>query len=80
MEKQEIISSGLIEMYVIGATSSEENAQIEILRSQHSDINEEISNIEKAFELILMDYYLLSFRCEALRNESFDKSRKQGID
>ncbi len=37
-------------MYVTGATSSEENAQIEILRSQHFDINEEISNIEKAFE------------------------------
>ena len=50
MEKQEIISSGLLEMYVIGATSFEENAQIEILRSQHSDINEEISNIENAFE------------------------------
>ena len=50
MEKQEIISSGLLEMYVIGATSSEENAQIEIMRSQHSEINEEISNIEKAFE------------------------------
>ena len=51
MEKQEIISSGLLEMYVIGVTSSEENAQIEILRSKHSDINEEISNIEKSFEI-----------------------------
>jgi anti-sigma-K factor RskA len=50
VEKQEIISSGLLEMYVIGATSSEESAQIEQLRIQHADFNEEIINIEKAFE------------------------------
>ena len=50
MEKQEIISSGLLEMYVIGAASPEESAQVELLRSQHPDINEEISNIEEAFE------------------------------
>lgn len=50
MEKQEIISSGLLEMYVIGDTSAEESAQIELLRSQHSDINEELIKIENAFE------------------------------
>ena len=50
MEKQEIISSGLLEMYVIGAATSEESAQIEQLRNQDPDINEEIINIEKAFE------------------------------
>lgn len=50
MEKQEIISSGLLEMYVIGAASSEESAQIEQLRIQHPDIDEEIINIEKALE------------------------------
>ncbi len=50
MEKQEIISSGLLEMYVIGAASSEESAQVELLRSQYAEINEEIINIEKALE------------------------------
>ena len=37
-------------MYVIGATTSEESAQIELLRSQDADINEEILNIESALE------------------------------
>ena len=50
MEKQEIISSGLLEMYVIGATSTEETAQIEELRFNDAEINEEINNIEKAME------------------------------
>ena len=50
MEKQEIISSGLLEMYVMGATSPEETAQIEQLRSTDTDINEEILNIEKSLE------------------------------
>ena len=50
MEKQEIISSGLLELYVLGAASSEESAQIEQLRNLHPDINEEIINIEKALE------------------------------
>ena len=50
MEKTEIISSGLLEMYVIGAASIEESAQVELLRSQYPEIDEEIINIEKAFE------------------------------
>ena len=50
MEKQEIISSGLLEMYAAGAASSEEIVQVELLRSQYPDINEEIITIEKSFE------------------------------
>ena len=50
MEKQEIISSGLLEMFVIGAASSEESAHVELLRAQYPEVNEEIINIEKAFE------------------------------
>ena len=50
MEKQEIISSGLLEMYVIGVASPEESAQIEQLRTSDADINEEILNIEKSME------------------------------
>ncbi|MCY7292298.1 MAG: anti-sigma factor [Ferruginibacter sp.] len=50
MEKQEIISSGLLEMYVIGATSAEETLQVEHWRSMYSQVDEEIINIEKSFE------------------------------
>ena len=50
MEKQEIISSGLLEMYVMGATTSEESTLIEQMRSQDPDVEEEIINIEKALE------------------------------
>ena len=50
MEKKEIISSGLLEMYVMGATSSEESLQVEQWRATHSAVNDEIINIEKAFE------------------------------
>ena len=50
MEKQEIISSGLLEMYVIGVASPEETALIEQLRSNDADINEEIINIENSME------------------------------
>ena len=50
MEKQEIISSGLLEMFVIGAVSSEESAHVELLRAQYPEVNEEIINIENAFE------------------------------
>lgn len=50
MEKQEIKSSGLLEMYVLGVASSEETHQVEQLRLNDDEINEEITKIEKAFE------------------------------
>ena len=37
-------------MYVMGATSSEESLQVEQWRATHSAVNDEIINIEKAFE------------------------------
>ena len=50
MEKQEIISSGLLEMYVMGATSSEETIQVEEWRTIYFEVEEEIIKIEKSFE------------------------------
>ena len=50
MEKQEIISSGLLEMYVMGATSPEETLLVENCRSMYPEVDEEIINIEKSFE------------------------------
>ncbi len=50
MEKQEIISSGLLEMYVMGATSSEESLQVEQWRAIYPEVHDEITSIEKSFE------------------------------
>ena len=50
MEKKEIISSGLLEMYVMGATSSDESLKVEQWRSVFVEVDEEIINIEKSLE------------------------------
>lgn len=50
MEKKEIISSGLLEMYVMGATSSDESIKVEQWRSMFVEVDEEITNIEKSLE------------------------------
>jgi anti-sigma-K factor RskA len=50
VEKQDIISSGLLEMYVVGATSPEETAQVEKWREQYPEIRDELQSIEKAME------------------------------
>jgi anti-sigma-K factor RskA len=50
VEKQEIISSGILEMYVIGAASVDETAQVEKWSTQYSEIQTEIKSIENAFE------------------------------
>ncbi|MFN0080894.1 MAG: anti-sigma factor domain-containing protein [Ferruginibacter sp.] len=50
MEKQEIISSGLLEMYVLGIASPQEMSQVEELRLSYPEVNEEITTTEKAFE------------------------------
>jgi Anti-sigma-K factor rskA len=50
VNKEEIISSGLLEAYVMGDTTSIENAQIEQWRAQYSEVNDEIVSIEKNLE------------------------------
>ncbi len=50
MNKEEIISSGLLEAYVIGDTTPMENMQVEQLRVQYPDVNDEIISIEKNLE------------------------------
>ena len=54
MEKPEIISSGLLEMYAIGAASPEEIIQIERWRTEYPEINIELINIEKVMESYAM--------------------------
>ena len=50
MEKEEIISSGLLEMYVVGAASPEEAAQVERWRSEYPEVAAELIAIEQSME------------------------------
>jgi hypothetical protein len=50
VNKEEIISSGLLEAYVMGDTTPMENAQIKQWRAQYSEVNDEIISIEKNLE------------------------------
>lgn len=48
MNIQEIIESGSLELYVMGALTPEENTEIDALRKLHPELNEEIRRIEDA--------------------------------
>ncbi len=50
MDIQTYISSGILESYVLGLTSPEENEQIEALAEQHESIRAEIASIQSALE------------------------------
>jgi hypothetical protein len=50
VNKEEIISSGLLEAYVMGDTTSMENTQVEQWRVQYPEVNDEIITIEKNLE------------------------------
>jgi Anti-sigma-K factor rskA len=50
VNKEDIILSGLLEAYVMGETTSMENAQVEQWRVQYTEVNDEIISIEKNLE------------------------------
>jgi hypothetical protein len=50
VNKEDIISSGLLEAYVMGETTPMENAQVEQWRVQYIEVNDEIISIEKNLE------------------------------
>lgn len=54
MEKEDIISSALLEMYVVGVASQEERAQVDQWRLQYTDVDSEIKSIESAMESYAM--------------------------
>ena len=54
MEKEDIISSGILEAYVMGISSPEEIDQLQTLRIQHPELNAEIARIEEAMESYAM--------------------------
>jgi len=50
MDINDYISSGIIEMYVMGLCSREEKAELELLRPQHPELDLAIVQFEKDFE------------------------------
>ncbi|MGF2413344.1 anti-sigma factor domain-containing protein [Ferruginibacter sp.] len=50
MDINNYISSGIIEMYVMGLCSPEESTELELLRSQYPELNTAIIKFEVAFE------------------------------
>ena len=50
MDFKDIISSGILELYVLGLTSPEENADIMRLAKQHPEVSAEIEAIQLAME------------------------------
>jgi len=55
MEKEELLSSGLLELYVLGETTSLENKLIEEMCLQFPELFEEINAIEIALEQYAVD-------------------------
>jgi len=54
MNKEELIASGLLELYVLGETGPEENQLIEHLIVTHPDVRRELNDIELAFETLAL--------------------------
>jgi mannose-6-phosphate isomerase-like protein (cupin superfamily) len=50
MDIKEYISSGILELYVLGSLSAGESQEVEKLAAQHAEISQEIENISLAIE------------------------------
>lgn len=48
MDSKEYIESGILELYVFGSLTEQENNEVQDMASKHSDVSEEIIAIEKA--------------------------------
>lgn len=48
MDVNEYIESGILELYVLGQLSEEENSQVKAMSEKHEEIRKEIENIENA--------------------------------
>ncbi len=50
MDINQYILSGIVEMYVMSLCSTEESAELELLRTQHTQVNEAVQQFEIKFE------------------------------
>lgn len=54
MEVKDIISSGLLELYITGSTSKEEALQVEQWAEQYPEVKKEIEDLQRAMENYVM--------------------------
>lgn len=75
MNTREYIESGVLELYVFGRLSDAENAEVQDMAKQHSEVNDEIIAIERA--VINLSYsvapYLSAANYEKIRRKLIDK-------
>ena len=45
------IESGVLELYVLGDMSAEENAEVEAMASKHPDVKAELEDIERSIQM-----------------------------
>lgn len=60
MEVEEYIASGILELYVAGVLSEEENAEVDAMLQNHPEIKTEVEAIEKTFMKISTEEASLS--------------------
>lgn len=56
MDKEQILASGLLEQYVLGLTTPEENLEVEAYAEAYPEIKAEIENMQKAVEQYALQY------------------------
>ena len=56
MEIKDIISSGLLELYISGLTSIEETRQVDQWVSQYPEVKDELNSIQEAMEIYALDH------------------------
>lgn len=71
---REYIESGILELYVFGRLSDEENREVQAMAEKHDDVKAEIVAIEKA--VINLSYSVAPY----LSAENYEKIRRQLIE
>lgn len=71
---EEFINSGILELYIFGATTEEENAEVQDMAAKHEEVRAEILSIEKA--IINLSYSVAPH----LSPDVYHRIRKQLID
>ena len=71
---EEFINSGILELYIFGVTTEEENAEVQQMAAQHEEVQAEILSIEKA--IVNLSYSVSPH----LSPDVYHRIRKQLID
>jgi anti-sigma-K factor RskA len=71
---EEFINSGILELYIFGATTEEENKEVQEMAAKHEEVRAEILSIEKA--IINLSYSVAPH----LSPDVYHRIRKQLID